>query len=149
MKRSERLAQFEKHNASLANSASERGRSRPLSGTRSSARQSGRPARSPEPRRALGPEPDARALARPVAQRPAEAGMQAAGVGRRRIAGIFDLDRDAQRGIRQAIFDREPESEGIERAGAVVVAQGEADEVPARASTAKVSNRAKPCRPSG
>ena len=51
--------------------------------------------------------------------------MQAAGVGHRRAIGVFDLDGDFQRALAQPIFDGQAESEGIERAGVGVVAQGQ------------------------
>ena len=70
-----------------------------------------------------------RAVAPFRAKRPAEAGMQAAGVGSAFAAGVGDLDRHAERIGAQGIFDREPEGEGIDGAGALVVAKDEADEV--------------------
>ena len=46
-----------------------------------------------------------RALAPTAGEGPAKAGMQAAGVRRRRVAGIFDLDRHFQRVVAEPIFD--------------------------------------------
>ena len=59
--------------------------------------------------------------------------MQAAGVRRGFAAGIGDLERHAERGVGQAIFDGEREGERIDGARALVVAQNQADEVGADA----------------
>ena len=77
-------------------------------------------------------EPDERAGALSPGERPAEAGMQAAGVRRRRVAGIGDLERDLQRRAGEAIFDREFERERIERARLRVVAKRQPGESAAR-----------------
>src|SRR5208337_35671 len=70
---------------------------------------------------------------RPVAallpERPAEARMQAAGVGRGLAARIGDLQRHAERVLRQAVLDGECEGEGVDGACALVVAEDEPHEV--------------------
>ena len=58
--------------------------------------------------------------------------MEAAGVRRRRVAGIGDLERDRQRRAGKPIFDREFEPERIERARLRVVAQRQPGETAAR-----------------
>ena len=59
-------------------------------------------------------------------------GMEPAGVRRRRVAGIGDLERDLQRRAGEPIFDREFERERIERARLRVVAQRQPGECAAR-----------------
>ena len=54
--------------------------------------------------------------------------MQAAGVGRGFAARIGDLERHAERILRQPVFDGEREGEGIDGARALVVAEDEPHE---------------------
>ena len=124
VKASDRLTQSRKQTASLANSASLSGRSRPLSGTGLVALLTRPPGAmtGTSPRSGLL-EAHERAVAALVAERPAEARMQPAGVGRGLAARIGDLERHAERVVRQAVFDREREGEGIDGAGALVVAR--------------------------
>src|SRR5271165_1686347 len=69
------------------------------------------------------------ALAPCPADRPAEARMQAAGVWRADCSGIDDFEGHGEPVVAQAVFDREPESEGIDGSRALRVAQRQAYEV--------------------
>ena len=55
--------------------------------------------------------------------------MQPAGVGRGLVARIGDLDHDLQRLVRQAVFERQREGEGIDRARRVAVVERHPDGV--------------------
>ena len=77
-------------------------------------------------------EPDDRADALSPGERPAEAGMEAAGVRGRSVAGIGDFERDLQRRAGEAIFDREFERERVKRARPRVVAKRQPGESAAR-----------------
>ena len=77
-------------------------------------------------------EADARAGPSRPGERPAEAGMEAAGVRRGRVPGIGDLERDLERRAGEPIFDREFERERVERARLRVVSQRQPGECAAR-----------------
>ena len=130
MKASDRLSQSRKQSASWSNRASDSGRLRPQRGIGrvvlrtsppgASSGTSGRSAFSNWTQRALAPR---------CAQRPAETGVQPAGVRRAPRAGIGDFDGDCERVGAQPVFDRKREGERIDRARARIVAKRKPREV--------------------
>ena len=150
MKASDRLLQSRKQSASCSNRASESGRLRPHSGIGRVLPRTSPPGASSGTSGRSGLSNWTSAPSRPaVPERPAETRMQPAGVRRALRAGIGDFDGDCERvgaraDIRAQAQRRTDRPRGCRALSASVSRAKSGFDV----STAKVSNLAKPCRPS-